>query len=342
VKGLILESAHIGSLNVPTSLIPEIIRNLDDGMSKFRETLRFVESSSSEPAGMVHVLLIVHSVMTFLVTDTALSALSTFVTMFMLWTFYFVALEYRYSSGAQHELRMMHSQMNDSLIAMVSDVTSSIPRLRWRSDEAKRRLSDDSLRECEFHADLVRMLGTRTRGSKPKARNAPGISHTPPTSKLAFLPKVMSLTTYNKSMHCTSRNSIDMDVEMGVDVVDSPTTSSVDNVEVNQCGGYNPDCDELGIRSFKIISDRKVAVLAEPKLGAKVTDYLAPGDRFDVAEEHWYEGRRYFEMWGGDGFVSEVSRKHPEKLVVTEATSSSSAYVARALATAKLSEDYEM
>jgi len=268
------------------------------------------------------VLLIMHTVMTLFVDDTALSALSTFVTMFMLWSFYFMASEFRGISPGNHDLHIMQSQINDSLIAMFSDTTSAIPRLRWRSDESKRRLSDVSLRESEFHADLVNMLDICIQGHVPSSRNLGGSVPSPPAKKFFSLPKVLSIAT------TTSARSVEVEVAPPADPqhgVASSTATSCDDLRERRLHADVPfSFEAVGPRVFEIISDRKVAVLAEANLGAKVMNYLAPGARFEVVEEHWVDGRRYLELSGGGGFVSEVSRKHSNKIVASEAVPSSS------------------
>eukprot|EP00450_Noctiluca_scintillans_P014741 CAMPEP_0194527898 /NCGR_PEP_ID=MMETSP0253-20130528/64145_1 /TAXON_ID=2966 /ORGANISM="Noctiluca scintillans" /LENGTH=354 /DNA_ID=CAMNT_0039372895 /DNA_START=20 /DNA_END=1081 /DNA_ORIENTATION=+ len=70
------------------------------------------------------------------------------------------------------------------------------------------------------------------------------------------------------------------------------------------------------VRTLQSTSENKVGVLAAPDMRADVLNYLLPGESFTVSEELVIEGRRFFRLADGQGFVSERSRKDVEKIVV--------------------------
>ena len=151
-----MECVHVATLNIPASVVPQIIQHLDDGMFKYHEALMLGHPTPlSVIAG---VLLGVHFVLTLFVGDNVASVACTSVIVFALWSLHVVTSEFESPAGVNRDLRKMHTQLNDRLVSLVGDTTVTVPRLTLQSEEARERLQDHSLRDCEFHQKLLRTL----------------------------------------------------------------------------------------------------------------------------------------------------------------------------------------
>lgn len=76
--------------------------------------------------------------------------------------------------------------------------------------------------------------------------------------------------------------------------------------------------DEATSFKCRIISEKKVAVLSEPTESAEVVFYLEPRAVFSARDRVFLsgEGRAYFQLAGGSGWVPECSRKNINRPVV--------------------------
>lgn len=366
VQGLILECVHVATLNVPSALVPQVIRHMENGMNKFHETLVFVEPTSD--SAPVVVLLMVHSAVTLFVGSTGTSFILTFLTMLVLWSLHFAACEIESPAGLTKELHTLQSQLNDRLVSMVDETTKSIPRLTFGPDEAMQRLQDRSLRSGEFHQHMSNMLHSprehMSERSSLSTRDSSFffkriISH-PPVSALKsngskasstadrykttvgeILTSVIRFGRSEADADDSSVSSLGLDDDQNAQngledqeammPVDTPTTSGV-----SDSSGFHEHS-----RLLQIISNIKVGVLSELDPKAKATHYLSPGEKFFVKQEHWICGVRYFELLDG-GFVSERSRKQPEKIVVGEIVFATDEFVADAFAATSTCDNYEM
>jgi len=72
------------------------------------------------------------------------------------------------------------------------------------------------------------------------------------------------------------------------------------------------------IKQFKVVGPRKVGVIEKPDATAKVVAYMESGTIFDVSMMHISRGLKYFRLADESGWLSQTSRKDPERIVVDQ------------------------
>lgn len=234
-----------------------------------------------------------------------------------------------------------------------------------QSEEARERLQDHSLRDCEFHQKLLRTLkfGAQSwtrpthkieaqRISSPNEVLFTAISAASvvPASAVGMSSRLGEILTSivhiggsqtdSENQSLASQDFPDDHIARNGKDLEAATPSDTDTTS----GVEEEGLDVLEpTRWFEIVSNIKVGVLSELDPKSKATSYLLPRARFQVKREHWVAGEKFLELSGG-GFVSECSRKQRNKIVVAEVTRgrSTDAFVADALASIRTRDNYEM